>query len=54
MKKDQKIECDVHECEYCDCDIDCCSKDGIKVCNCNEDKNKESTMCDSFKCKEDK
>lgn len=48
MKK-QKIDCTVFDCKYCDCDMECCKLGKIKVCNCADDKDKESTMCDSYK-----
>ena len=53
-KKDNKqIECSVHDCKHCDCDVDCCTLESIKVCNCHGDGDKETTMCDSYD-KEDK
>ncbi len=51
MKKEQKIKCDVFDCKHCDCESSCCSLNEIKVCNCNNDRDKESTMCDSYKSK---
>ncbi len=47
----QKINCDVHDCKHCDCDCDECTLKKIKVCNCNDSKNKQSTMCNSYECK---
>lgn len=47
MKK-QKINCSVYDCKYCNCDIDCCNLDSIKVCNCDSKHKKETTMCDSY------
>lgn len=44
----QKINCDVHDCKHCDCDCDECTLKKIKVCNCNDSKNKQSTMCNSY------
>ena len=35
----QKINCDE------------CTLKKIKVCNCNDSKNKQSTMCNSYECK---
>lgn len=49
MKKDQKIKCDVFDCKHCDCNNNCCVLKEIKVRNCNNDRDKESTMCDSYK-----
>lgn len=51
-KENQKIKCDVHDCRHCNCDDDCCILDEIKVCNCNNNEDKESTMCDSYDKKE--
>jgi len=48
-KNEQKIKCDVFECRHCICDECICNLDEIKVSNCNNNKDKESTMCDSFK-----
>lgn len=48
-KEKQKIECDVYDCEYCDCDCDRCSLVGIKVSKRNENNCKEDTLCDSYK-----
>lgn len=54
MKKDnQTIKCDVYDCKHCDCDIEYCNLDEIKVCNCDDCKEKESTMCDSYDKRED-
>lgn len=49
----QTIKCDVYDCKHCDCENECCCLNEIKVCNCNELKEKESTMCESFDAKED-
>lgn len=55
MKKEQKIDCSVHDCKHCNCDKDVCKLENIKVCNCKGDGQKETTMCDSYKeKKEDK
>lgn len=49
MKKDkQTIKCNVYDCKHCDIDIEYCNLNEIKVCNCNHNKEKESTMCDSY------
>lgn len=49
MKKDkQYIKCEVFDCKYCNEDEECCKLEEIKVCNCNDSKDKESTMCDSY------
>ena len=49
MEKDQKINCNVHDCEHCDCEGDCCKLKKIKVCNCDGCGCKGTTMCDSYK-----
>lgn len=54
MKKDQKIDCTVYDCRYCDCDNDNCTLKSIKVCSCDCGEDKEATMCDSYKEKKDK
>lgn len=49
MRKDKQIiNCEVHDCMYCDCVNDACCLKEIKVSNCNHKNNKESTMCDSY------
>ena len=48
-KKDQKINCEVFDCNYCNCDDCKCELEEIKVCNCSNNENKEATMCDSYK-----
>lgn len=57
MKKEdnQKIKCNVHNCEHCNCECDVCKLDKIDVCTCNCDDctSKEETMCASFKNKKD-
>ena len=45
----QKIKCNVYDCSHCNCDHKECKLKEIKVCNCNDNKNKEATMCDSYK-----
>ena len=47
-QKNQKINCNVHDCKHCNCDKDECSLIKIKVCNCNDNCDKESTMCNSY------
>lgn len=49
MKEKQIIHCTVHDCHYCNDIHNCCEKKEIKVCNCENEKKKEATMCDSFK-----
>ncbi len=50
MKKDQKIECDVKTCKHLDSDNDMCKLNKIKVsCNCEEAKEKDDTICASYK-----
>lgn len=49
MKKEkQLIKCNVYDCKHCNCNDECCSLNEIKVCNCDNCKEKESTMCDSY------
>lgn len=49
MKKDkQNIKCDVYDCMHCDIEYTCCNLKEIKVSNCNNNQDKESTMCDSY------
>lgn len=47
MKK-QQINCNVFNCKHCDNKKCFCKLESIKVCNCDKDRNKKSTMCDSF------
>lgn len=49
----QEIGCKVHDCKFCNCGDNCCSLDKIEVCNCSNDKEKEATMCNSYKKRED-
>ena len=50
MKKKQTIKCDVHTCEYCNCDCDMCNLEEIKVKNQkNEAQNKDETICSNYK-----
>lgn len=46
--EEQTIACSVHDCKHCDCSCDKCRLKEIKVCNCNGDGNKETTMCNSY------
>ena len=46
--KKQKINCDVFDCKHCNCDDCLCELEKIRVCNCNYNCDKESTMCDSY------
>lgn len=49
MKKDmQTIKCDVFDCKHCDCENVCCSLNKIKISNCNNNKDKEATMCENY------
>lgn len=45
----QTIHCSVHNCDFCNEQENHCKLDEIKVCNCNPASEKEATMCDSFK-----
>lgn len=49
MKKEQQINCTVHDCEHCNCEENQCQLKSIKVCNCGESNCKENTICDSYK-----
>lgn len=54
MKKDrQTIKCDVFDCKNCDVNEMCCSLKEIKVSNCNQNKEKEATMCASYDVRKD-
>lgn len=53
MEKKQIIKCNVYDCKHCDVENIVCSLKEIKVCNCNHDSNKQSTMCDSYKTRKD-
>lgn len=49
MKKDKQIiKCDVYNCSHCDIENRYCNLKEIKVSNCNNAKEKESTMCESY------
>ncbi|MCI8347342.1 MAG: DUF1540 domain-containing protein [Bacilli bacterium] len=59
MGKNKKgnIKCDVESCKHNNCDEGVCELDSIKVsCTCdnNECECPENTVCDSFKCNENK
>ncbi len=47
--ENKKIGCSVHDCTHCNCDHDLCQLEAIKVCHCADAKEKEATMCDSYK-----
>ena len=54
MKKDrQTIKCVVYDCKNCDVEEMCCNLREIKVSNCNKNKEKEATMCESYKPRKD-
>ena len=54
MKKDrQTIKCDVYDCRHCDLEVECCSLREIKISNSSNDKEKEATMCASYKVRKD-
>lgn len=46
--KNQKINCTVYDCAYCDYMKDACKLKEIKVACCKADDEKEATMCDSY------
>ena len=50
----QTIHCSVHNCDFCNEQENHCELEEIKVCNCSNDHEKEATMCDSFKEKENR
>ena len=52
-KNKQIIKCNVYDCKFCDVDNIACNLKEIKVCNCNHNNDKESTMCNSYKSKKD-
>lgn len=55
MEKENKhIKCDVKDCEYNNCECEHCTLDEIKVCSCAKEEEKEATMCDSYKCRDEK
>jgi hypothetical protein len=47
--KNQKINCSVYDCKYCDCNCDACLLKQIKVKCCKSDDEKSATMCDNYK-----
>ena len=50
MKKNQIINCDVVECKFCDINQLNCNLKEIKISfNNNSKKDKEHTMCESYK-----
>lgn len=58
-KCNQKINCNVHSCEYNDCNCNECTLKAIEVsCDCgchkNDVKEKSETICGSFKQSEGK
>ena len=53
MEKDQLINCDVHDCEHCNCSMNLCNLKSIKVCNSNGEGQKETTMCNSYETKKE-
>lgn len=55
MKKENKqtIKCDVSTCRHLNNEKELCDLGEIKVCNCKNEAEKEATMCDSYKAKED-
>lgn len=50
----QTIHCSVHNCDFCNVQENHCQLQEIKVCNCSVNHEKEATMCDSFKEKENR
>lgn len=48
----QKIECNVEDCKYCDCDKKCCSLSKIEVGKDNKHTlRSDNTLCSSYECK---
>ena len=46
--KNQKINCTVYDCKYCNVMKDMCNLKQIKVACCPSSDEKESTMCDNY------
>jgi len=55
MKKEKKqtIKCDVDTCKHLNGNNELCNLDEIKVSTCNDEIEKEATICDSYKPKKD-
>lgn len=49
MSKNDNIDCNVHDCRYCNCECNKCKLNCIKVSHSNKDNTKRSTMCSSYK-----
>ena len=54
MKKEnpynnQCIDCNVFNCKYCNCEDEVCKLSKIKISNMNNEHEKSSTICASFK-----
>ena len=52
-KNNQTIKCDVFDCKYCDIEEKFCNLKEIKISNSSNNKEKEDTMCASYKIKKD-
>lgn len=48
----QSIDCDVHNCTYCNCEENKCGLAKIKICRIANNGSKLETICDSFKNKD--
>lgn len=45
----ENIDCTVHDCKYCECNVNKCKLNCIKIANCGKKAIKENTMCSSYK-----
>ena len=52
-KENQTIKCDVYNCRFCDIEGTYCNLREIKVSNSSNNKDKEATMCSSYKVRKD-
>lgn len=54
MKRNkQNIRCEVTDCKHCDIENVCCNLKEIKISNCNNNKEKEATMCSNYNIRKD-
>ena len=53
-EKNKHIACNVSDCKFNNCECEHCTLEKIKVCSCSNEEEKEATMCDSYKKKEEK
>ena len=45
----KNIDCNVHNCKYCECNSNKCILNSIKISSCGMDNAKENTMCNNYK-----